>query len=545
MHCRATEILLVLALTLATISGAVLAETPLEARLRNRIEAAVFTDSLEVADERIHARETMRAFYPLREYRPLWVGEAGLSPRGDALLDWLHTAPARHGFRPADYHVAVLDELDDADRLGAIVDLELAMTDAFLMLGSHFLAGRLNPETLDSEWIANRRHRPLAPLLERAAESSEPGAILEELLPSDPAYHALVAQLASYRQQRDTAGNWPTVPDGATLREGDSGARVDALIDRLIAAGDLDGAARPGTFDAAVAGAARQFQLRHGLADDGVVGQQTLRALNVPIQNRIDQLIVNLERWRWLPEDLGDLYVIVNIAGFRLDVIENDTSILDMRVVVGQPYRRTPVFSDRIRYLVLSPHWEVPPSIATSDKLPLIKRDPSYLAAQGYELLSGWGDQERPVDPADVDWSSVTARNFPYRLRQRPGPFNALGAVKFMFPNKFSVYLHDTPARELFGQNARAFSSGCIRLQRPFDLAELLLRDQAEWTRPAIESAAGGSSEQTVRLTRPVPVHLLYWTAWIDPSSGDLHFRDDIYGRDDPVLRELREMPPS
>jgi murein L,D-transpeptidase YcbB/YkuD len=334
------------------------------------------------------------------------------------------------------------------------------------------------------------------------------------------------------------------VPAGATLREGEAGERVDALIDRLIASNDLEDMPHPATFDATVALAVRRFQARHGLTDDAVVGQQTLHALNVPIQERIDQIIVNLERWRWLPEDLGDYYIIVNIAGFRLDVVENETSILDMRVVVGQPYRRTPVFSDRIRYLVLSPYWEIPPSIAVRDKLPLVKRDPGYLATQGYELLSGWGDQERAIDPAEVDWSRVTAQNFSYRMRQRPGPYNALGAVKFMFPNKFAVYLHDTPSRELFGQTARAFSSGCIRLERPFDLAELLLGDQADWTRSAIETAAGAGSEQTVRLTRPVPVHLLYWTAWTDPSGGVIQFRDDIYGRDDPVLRELREMPP-
>jgi murein L,D-transpeptidase YcbB/YkuD len=531
-------------LALAGGCGPAMAETALEGRLRNRIEAGVLTDSLEVMDERIHARATMRELYPERGYQPIWVDEDGLLPRGAAFEAWLARVPIRHGLRPQDYHLSVIDELDESDRIAAMVDLELATTDAFLMVGSHFLAGRLNPETLDSEWVANRRHRPLAPLLDRASQSEDPGAVLEELLPTDSAYQALVQRLADLRQQRD-AGRWAVVEPGSTLREGDDGDRVRQLIQRLAATQDLEDVVSHATFDADVARAVRNFQTRHGLAADGVVGQATLGALNVPVQARIDQIIVNLERWRWLPEDLGDFYVLVNIAGFRLDVIENDRSVLDMRVVVGQPYRRTPVFSGRIAYLVLNPYWEVPPSIAERDKLPLIKANPGYLTGQGYDLLQGWGEQERSVDPATVDWAAVSARNFPYRLRQRPGMYNALGRVKFMFPNKFSVYLHDTPSRELFGRDARAFSSGCIRLAAPLDLAELLLSDQPSWPRSAIDAAVASGIEQTVRLGRQVPVHLLYWTAWIDRDDGQLHFRDDVYGRDDPVLRELREVPPA
>ncbi len=544
MHRCVMKSLLFLLFALASGISQAAAETVLESRLRARIESGVLTQSLEVMDERIYARETTRQFYPERAYQPIWVDEDGLAPRGVALAAWLGTVPAKHGLRPQDYHLTVIQELDETDRIGAIVDLELALTDAFLMVGSHLLAGRLNPETLDPEWVANRRHRPLGPLLEQASSQEDPGPILEALLPADDAYHALVERLASLRQQRDM-GAWPEVPVGSALREGDEGDRVAALIRRLAASGDLDSAGIHGNFDADVAQAVRLFQRRHGLGGDAVVGPATQRAMNVSIQERIDQIIVNLERWRWLPEDLGRYYVLVNIANFRLDVIEDDRSILEMRVVVGQPYRRTPVFSDRISYLVINPYWEVPPSIAAKDKLPLIKADPSYLAAQGYDLLQGWGEQERKIDPATVDWTAVTARNFPYRLRQKPGPFNALGAIKFMFPNKFSVYLHDTPSRDLFARDARAFSSGCIRLQAPLDLAELLLNDQTNWTRAAIETVRASGMEQTVRLSRQVPVHLQYWTAWVDRIDGQLHFTDDIYGRDEPVLRELRELPPT
>jgi murein L,D-transpeptidase YcbB/YkuD len=521
------------------LANSAFAQSDISNRLRQRVEAGLTTESFDVMDERVHARETLRRMYPGRDFVPIWVDDNGLLPQAEAFIDWLAVGPARQGLRPAHYHLDAIQSLE-VDRAGALVDLELALSDSFLIIGSHFLAGRLNPETLDSEWLANRRHRDLVPLLEQAESGA--GALLESLLPTAPEYRALVERLATLRRLRDDGG-WVSIDPGPTMRSGDTGPRVAHLIDRLRVSGDFNG--QPGDrFDAAVATAVREFQARHGLTADGLVGRGTISALNVPIQDRINQIIVNLERWRWLPESLGDRYVIVNIAGFRLDVVELGETTLTMRVVVGRPYRRTPVFSDTIRYLVLNPSWEVPSTIATQDKLPIIKQNPNYLADQGYQLLQGWGADEKRVDPASVDWTTITPRNFPFRLRQGPGPLNALGLVKFMFPNKFSVYLHDTPARDLFAEDARAFSSGCIRLESPLDLAELLLRDNPNWSRAAIDRAIADGREQTVSLPQPLPVHLLYWTVWVD-ENGVLQFRDDIYGRDLPVLSELREDPPS
>jgi murein L,D-transpeptidase YcbB/YkuD len=530
---------ILVAVVAGVIAGGAFAQTEIENRLRSRIEAGLTTESFDVMDERIHARETLRRLYPARDFEPIWISQDGLTPPAEAFIDWLAVGPARQGLQPAHYHLDAIESLE-TDRIGALVDLELALSDSFLIIGSHFLAGRLNPETIDSEWLANRRHRDLAPILEQGAIGA--GALLESLLPTASEYHALVARLETLRRLRDDGG-WPAIDPGSTLRNGDGGARVAQLIDRLRVSGDFEGP--PGDrFDADVDAAVRRFQARHGLTADGLVGRGSLAALNVPIQDRINQIVVNLERWRWLPETLGDHYVIVNIAGFRLDVIERGEPTMTMRVVVGRPFRRTPVFSDTIRYLVLNPSWEVPSTIATQDKLPIIRENPNYLAEQGYQLLQGWGADERIIDPASVDWSAVTARNFRYRLRQGPGPLNALGQVKFMFPNKFSVYLHDTPSRNLFAEDARAFSSGCIRLEAPLDLAELVLRDNPNWSRPVIDSAISGGREQTVTLRRPLPVHLLYWTVWVDENSV-LQFRDDIYGRDGPVLSELRELPPT
>jgi murein L,D-transpeptidase YcbB/YkuD len=290
--------------------------------------------------------------------------------------------------------------------------------------------------------------------------------------------------------------------------------------------------------DTALHEAVQRFQERHGLTVDGAVGPATRAALNVPVEERIEQITLNLERWRWLPADLGRLHVRVNIAGFDLRVVEEGTDRLQMRVVAGRAYRQTPVFSDQISYLVLNPYWHVPHSIAVKDKLPDFRRDPSLVSKLGYEVFRGWGADATPIDPSTIDWNAVSASSFPYRLRQRPGPQNALGQVKFMFPNAHSIYLHDTPSRALFGQAERNFSSGCIRVEHPLDLAAVLLRHNEGWTRERIESTVGNDTEKTVVLPEKVPVHLLYWTAWAT-ADGPVHFRRDVYDRDEAVHSAL------
>lgn len=516
------------------------AQSELQDRLRARIEAAFSADSMEVADEKVHARRTLQRAYIARDFAPFWVDANGLTERGQDLVSWLAAEPRKHGLRPADYHLEPVSSLEDGNSAAALVDLDLALSDAFLMLGSHFLAGRLNPETLDPEWFANRRHRDLVPVLANAGTMSQPGDALMELLPQAGGYARLVGRLAQLRDIR-ARGGWPVVSEGPTLREGDRGPRVAEMARRLEMAGYYEGDAAE-EFDTELAAAVARFQVLHGLTPDAVVGRATLRILNEPVQAQIEKIIVNLERWRWLPENLGERYVIVNIAGFNMDLIEQGETSLSMRVVVGRPYRRTPVFSGNMTYLVLNPSWEVPRNIAVRDKLPLIKADPAYLGRQGYALLQGWGADERVIDPASVDWDSITAGNFRFRLRQRPGELNALGRVKFMFPNTHAVYLHDTPSRELFAQASRSFSSGCIRLEQPLELAERLLSGSDNWRRPDIDRTVQGGKETVVKLPQSIPVHLLYWTAWADTDA--IQFRDDIYERDVRVMRELRKGPP-
>ncbi len=264
----------------------------------------------------------------------------------------------------------------------------------------------------------------------------------------------------------------------------------------------------------------------------------------MPVEDRIRQLEVNLERWRWLPQDLGRRHILINIANFQLDIIENGETLKSMRVVVGKSYRRTPVFSHKRTYLVLSPYWHVPHNIAVHDKLPLIQKDSNYLVEQRIRVFDGWGANAQEIDPRTVDWAQVDARTFAFRLRQDPGPWNALGGIKFMFPNRFNVYLHDTPSKELFGKTSRTFSSGCIRVEKPIDFAEYVLQGDSQWTREKIVSAMNTDVEQTIQLPEPITVHVLYWTAWVD-ENRTIQFRRDIYGRDELLARALRRASPN
>ena len=294
----------------------------------------------------------------------------------------------------------------------------------------------------------------------------------------------------------------------------------------------------PELFDERVQAAVQDFQRLCGLAPDGKVGEKTIAALNVSTEDRLRQIYLNLERWRWLPQSLGERFVLVNLPAFDLRAVEAGETLLEMRVAVGRPYRRTPVFSDVIRYLVFNPYWEVPTSIAVKDKLPEVRKDPSYLQKQGMKVYRGWGADQAQVDPATIDWTAVSSSRFPYRLRLDPGPLNALGRVKFMFPNPFSIYLHDTPGRGVFLRADRDVSSGCIRLERPLELAELLLRTNSNWQPGATQDILDDYKERTVRLETPWAVHLLHWSAWVDEENR-LQLRSDLYDRDEKLALAL------
>ncbi len=508
----------------------------------NRIDAGRATGHLTAVGEVLRARNALPQFYLTRLYAPAWIDRGEPSSCARRLVADLEAAD-EDGLDGRDYHLQAIQELMRAPEDG--VDLDLLLTDAFLTFGSHLLQGRVNPETLEPDWLANRRQVDMAGHLERVLAGGDVDGALAALRPQQPEYAVLRSTLAHLREL-EREGGWGTVPTGPTLHPGDRDPRVVPLRRRLEATGDLPPSphgADEALYDDAVTKGVRQFQRRHGLADDGNVGRETLAALDVPVGSRIREVIVNMERWRWLPDDLGRRHIRVNIADYRVEVHEGEHVALAMRAVVGKEYRSTPMFSANMTYLVLSPYWHVPPLIAAADKLPEIRKNPGYLAAQHMTLLDAATNQ--PVDPASVDWASLTGAelNRRYRIRQDPGPWNALGGVKFMFPNRHNVYLHDTPSRELFGRTSRAFSSGCIRLEHPLELADYLLSGDPAWSPARIRSVIASRVETTVRLAKPVPVHILYWTVFVD-EEGLVNYRPDLYRRDRAVQEALDAEPP-
>lgn len=506
-----------------------------------RIESLDAGFPVTVLGDRLMAATALSAFYGARGYQPAWQ-----SPElRRQLIDAVERA-SDDGLNPEDYHAGILSELslrpmaDFSAELRA--DLDLLFSDAFLMLGSHMLEGKVNPQTVHAEWTANRRQRAMDSILAEALDRGDISATLNALRPADPAYRSL---MAARRELTVLLGQpWLQLASQPAIRPGDRDDRMPEIRRRLALLGDLTAqpaaSEDPLLYDGALEGAIPKFQARHGLEPDGLIGRDTFWALNLMPVERVRQIDATLERWRWLPESLGDTYVLVNIAGYELTMVENGERVLRKRVIVGQPFRQTPVFSDHIRYLVFNPTWTIPRTLMIQDQLPQILKDPDYFSRLNISVYQGWGADRQQVNPADIDWQALHRTNFPYQLVQEPGPQNALGQVKFMFPNKYDVYLHDTPGRGLFGRTARPFSSGCIRVEQPFDLAERLLAASPDWTRDRIDNLVAKSEPRTVMLPIPVPVHIQYWTSWVD-GEGRLQFRNDIYNRDTRLITELRQ----
>jgi len=363
-----------------------------------------------------------------------------------------------HGLNPDHYQLSALKALANdpkkRDRLA---------TDAWFSAASHMVYGKLDPVSIEPDWTAAKREADLSGVLKDALDRAAIAESLDTLAPTQPGYQAVKNELATLRAQ--AAMLVTQIPDGPILRKGDDDPRVAALRIRLIELGFLDAdASEHGThgigYNGAVEDAVRIFQTDAELDDDGIVGAATLKALNRGTQEKIDQLRVNLERWRWLPDDLGRRHIRANIAGFSLAVWENGEPLRTHLMIVGKSYRKTPVFSSTVQYVVFNPWWETPQSIARKDKLPASRKDPSLLGQLGFQVLDRGGQL---VDPGSIDRNQVSVSNFPYRLRQSPEPQNALGQVKIIFPNRHNVYIHDTPSRGLFAQRQRAFSSGCLR----------------------------------------------------------------------------------
>jgi murein L,D-transpeptidase YcbB/YkuD len=480
-------------------------------------------------------REALEAYYQTFGGELLWLA----SSRANALISRLKNAEA-DGLDPNDYPSKQLATISatgpSADKRGLAI-IELYFSSAFLEYASDLKVGRFLPSKVDPNFFIESRTIDQQAALKDLAQTDSIDRFFDAWQPPGQRYAALRAVLAKYRALA-AKGGWNTIPLGESIKPGMSDPRIPAIRTRLsltdAASGEV-GAAEGQLYGNALVEVVKRFQARQGLEGDGVIGSTTIVAMNVPVQERIKSIILAMERLRWMPENLGQQYLIVNIAGFELRRVNAGKVEERMAVVVGKPYHRTPVFSDRIRFLEFNPYWNVPPDIAVNEELPVLRRNPAGLSAQGFEVVRG----NQVSDPSSVDWASVGPGHFPYQLRQRPGPNNALGRVKFMFPNPHNVYLHDSPARNLFERNVRAFSHGCIRLSRPLDLAEQVLRvgGVQGWSKERINDVVASTKNTVVNLREPLPVHITYLTAWAD--DGVANFRQDIYGHDAKLLAAL------
>jgi len=494
------------------------------------------------ADERVLS-DAIRDFYSKREFKPIWFDGDSPAARTKALLAAIAKA-SDHGLNPATYGMPRLAERVAKATTGkAREDAEIELTLAYLGYAGDVLSGTVsNPRRVGGTFRDAKRPEAKK-LLEDMADAPDAAKFLDKLQPDVRRYTALVKALAEYREL-DKKGGWARVDAGPTLKIGMRHPRVAQAKKRLMVTGELakmEGEAE--LFDGTLLIAAKKFQARHGLLDDGNIGAGTVAEMNVSIKDRIDQIVINLERRRWLAGYLGDRYIYVNIADHDLKIVEKDKTVYTSRVVVGRPYHETPVFSGMMSYIEFNPYWNVPYSIATTELLPVIKKVPGYLQSNDYLLLTRQGDNNSAIDPGSVNWAQFGPGNFPFQIRQKPGPRNALGTTLFMFPNAHNVFIHDTPIRSIFNLEDRYFSHGCVRVENPWRLALFLLQgnDGQPWSDKRIKDLIETREQTRVNLKNPIAVHITYLTAWAE-NDGVVHFRKDAYKRDNQLKTAMNKV---
>jgi murein L,D-transpeptidase YcbB/YkuD len=476
------------------------------------------------------------AFYRSNNYQPLWTGQGEQDrARRAALLDAL-TGVERHGLPAERYQAqALLTQMRDAHTTRDIGLVEVALSRAFVTYASNVQSGILIPSKIDAGLVRKVTYRDRNEYLDELATSSNPAAYMRSLPPVTAEYRALMKEKLRLEALMKIGGWGPKTASGA-LKPGQSGAAVVALRNRLIAMGYM----APGaslSYDKRIENAVQKFQLEHGLDADGVAGKGTIDEINKPVSTRLKSVIVAMERERWLTRDRGERHVLVNQTDFTARIVDKGHITFQTRSVIGKNTadRRSPEFSDVMEHMIINPSWHVPRSIVTKEYLPQMKNNPN---AAGHLVLTD--SRGRRVSRENIDFSQYTNRSFPFAMTQPPGGRNALGLVKFMFPNKHNIYLHDTPSKSLFNRESRAFSHGCIRLADPFDFAYALLAKQVDNPKEYFQSILNTRKETKVVLEQPVPVHLIYRTAFAT-NHGQIEFRRDMYGRDAKIWSALND----
>ncbi|RJS92491.1 murein L,D-transpeptidase [Salinisphaera sp. Q1T1-3] len=494
-------------------------------------------DSMADGNDRLAA---IKAFYKARQDRPAWFDTEGdPNEQAGAFIDYLHQL-SQQGIADSAYFDSPLANgvpnvsSDDPRRLAAA---DVALSRTFVALGHDLHHGVIDDDSIRVTW---RTPNPPADYQQALARGTDgnPAQVLNALAPQQTQYANLTKALAQYRQIADNGG-WSTIGDGKVLKQGMSDPRIATLWSRLQATGDAPAdTSAPSTYNDTIMKAMRHYQTRNGLKVDGLLGPKTRSALNVSVGQRIDEIKLNMERWRWMPASFGERYIAVNVPAFKLKAVDKDGKTLHMNVIVGGSYndKETPIFGDTMRYLVFRPYWNVPPGIAADEIVPKQRKNPNYLASKNYQIVRNFGPDAQPlaVTPAHIN----AVANGDLLIRQAGGKNNALGLVKFIFPNDHSVYLHSTSAKSLFKRSDRDLSHGCVRVADPVALASYVLDGKPGWDRSRIEQAMHSGGRKKVDLAQSVPVYMMYWTAFVG-QDGTVNFRKDLYGHDETLTNAL------
>ena len=493
--------------------------------------------SYQGADTLAHPALVKKLYRHLR-FRPIWGESTQAHVRAGKFLQILRQSH-QEGLVYAGHAVSAIEPYRHAVDARYIAWFDVLMTDAFFSYVLHASRGQVDPYQLQENWHNKLPEVDALAVLQRVLQTNDVTATLDKLSPQHQSYQRLTAALEKYTSIKQQGG-WPQIPlYGPPLKLGDQADEIVSLKQRLKITEDLpDTASQHAMFGYELQMAIKHFQRRHGLEPDGVVGEKTRFALHAPVEKRIQQIIVNLERWRWLPHDLGQRHIRVNTARYELQVYENDSPVFSMRVIVGETDHKTPSFSKAMQYLVLNPYWNVPGEIAHDELIEYEQSNPGHLSRMNIRVLSG----SRELDPLKINWSRYKDRKrLPFRLRQDPGPHNALGRIKFMLPNKHDIYLHDTTARIFFDSRERTFSHGCVRIEKPLKLAEYVLGDR--WSGEDIQRAIQSGKRRYIKLPEKIPVHIFYHTAWVN-DKGEVNFRKDVYRNDQLIMARMPSARP-
>ena len=515
-------------------------ERTIEEVMESKVLPEDSQEAVVINGKELYSQTELPRFYANREFEPAWSNHKNKMD----LIESIESA-YEEGLDPKDYHLEQIKKYMEKSKnsklsQGEKADMDLMMTDALILYASHLLEGKLEQSELRKKWDVERNQGPSNPdsLLTATLHNRNVKGILEDFKPNNYMYKLLKFHLKKLRDEAENGG-WPEVSEGETLKPGDSDERIIAIRQFLMAVGDLKAKTVDDeeVFDEELEVAVKKFQIRHKLTSDGVIGKGTIEQMKVPIEDRIDMIVLNLERSRWIFQQPDEDFLLVNIAGFHVKRITNKKEVFDSRVIVGKYHKETPVFKGVMKYIVMNPTWTLPYSIATHETLPKLKKDPGYLAAKHMEVMDRNG---KILNPATIDWNEYSAGNFPFIIRQKAGPWNALGEVKFIFPNKYSVYLHDTPSRGLFNRQDRAFSHGCIRTEDKWGLLMSLMDDPEVWNMDKVNEILKSGETTTINLPKPINIYLIYLTAAVD-QENNLMFMKDIYKRDKAVLNAINK----